>query len=702
MLSNYFKAFYLSHCDVNMCNKSIRLFKSVPFKIGSSFHVRFLNNKKLKVISIWEGMSPKDISKNSNLTLNQIYETMDIYNLQYLNTLDDVKYLVQKLQLRFVVTSNPKIVPTKPKFSFDSLFQAKAVPEGKDFRPRPPVVTIMGHVDHGKTTLLDSLRKSEIVKSEFGGITQHIGAFSVSLSNEVSKQSTKRIGNVVTFLDTPGHAAFSAMRQRGANVTDLVILVIAADDGVMDQTIESIKFAKEAQVPVIIAINKIDRVDNLDESIKRVISQLHVHGIICESQGGDTQVISISALKNQGLDDLKEAILALAETLELKAPYDGGVKGSVIESTVDSHRGKLTTILIEKGTLKKGQIILSGETSLAKVRAMFDEWGNVLDNVTPGFFAQVIGWKEMSIPEAGSSITQFDTESSAKEIIHKFRELQKVAQSEKDSAVIAKILEEQRQAHRKKLESFREGKVPFWKRKCNIERKKERPDNPEDKFKLRLIIKADVHGSLEAILNVVENYPSENSQVKLDLLHYGIGSVTESDIDLATCFSNSIIYAFNVKTLSQSVEVANKKQARIKNFNVIYHLVDDLKSQINTLMPEVEEEEVVGEATVVQEFLINEKRKKVPIAGSKCNKGSLLKTNCFYKLIRGDKVLFNKMEIASMRHFKEEVDSISKGLECGLGFKTKSDYLHFKPGDKIICFRYKKVKLQTKWRPTGF
>lgn len=584
--------------------------------------------------------------------------------------------------------------------------------QGKDFRIRPPIVTIMGHVDHGKTTLLDSIRKSELVKQEHGGITQHIGAFVVSLQDDKNIRES-RIEDLVVFLDTPGHKAFSSMRERGALVTDIVVLVVAADDGVMEQTIESISFAQKSQVPIIVAINKIDKIKNDPDLIQNVKFGLKSHGIVLEEDGGDIQSIKISALQGDGIHELKEAIIALAETLELRAPIDGNVEGSIIESSIHPHRGRLTTILVQQGTLKRSDILIStnsrhSNVSWAKVRAMFDEYGQVINEVPPGFPAQVIGWRDDTLPEAGDHIWQLNSEKQVRDILGMGKELERQIRQTIDAKAIEQKRDEHDTVYKAELAARREAGIRYKRKRSSIPRTK-LIQTEGDELKTSIVLKADVNGSLEVLLDLFDSFPNETSPAKLDLIHYGLGNVTENDIELASCFPNGMIYTFNVGVFTPALlKKAKELNISIKRFNVIYHLVDHLKETLQERMPFIDREEILGEAIIIQEFVVNEKKKKIPVAGSRCSKG-ILKKNGLYKLIRNGKIIAKDLKLSSMRHHKDEVDSIKKDFECGLMIanniisnKTNEQVIRFQPQDLLVCYQLVNVRLPLQWKPKGF
>lgn len=569
-------------------------------------------------------------------------------------------------------------------------------------------MTIMGHVDHGKTTLLDHMRKSQITLQEFGGITQHIGAFVVPFeSHEKEKE-------LVTFLDTPGHAAFASMRKRGANVTDLVVLVIACEDGVLDQTKESIKYAKNADVPMIVAVNKIDKFTDdrdLEDAVNRIRVQLKIEDVITEKDGGDVQLVKISALKGLGVDELKECVLALAETLELKADLEGPVKGRVIESSIDKYRGKICTILVQDGTLKKGSVLMAEQKNWARVRALFDEFDQLKQSCGPGLPIQITGWREDSLPAAGDFIEQASSEAEAKKIIRNYyMELNK-EKTLRDQEQASLKADEHKKFYKEKLrEKQASGYVyrPIYRLDRGV-RPKETGDEHSlgENRKLNVILKCDVDGSMDALLDLLDTYDPHNNQlVKLDIMHFGVGNINESDITLASSFDNSLIYGFNVKADNQQIFLRAKQESvNIKLFNVIYHLIDDLKKQLEDSMPEKERQVVIGQATVVEQFLINEKgKKKLRVAGCRCNKG-IMNKDLHYKLMRREQEIACDLQINTLKHVKDDVKEISKGLEFGISFKDQDgDKVEFEflPSDLIIGYEKQKYKPKLKWDLRGF
>ncbi|KAJ8945217.1 hypothetical protein NQ314_009286, partial [Rhamnusium bicolor] len=589
--------------------------------------IEYSPKAKTPIVDVWRNITIAEIGEVLKQDVEYVY---DLFLNQFTNPnmpITDIKVLQQAIRrsgCRMRLIGNPKDNRIEEDVKKDVF--PRAPPKREDLKPRPPVVTVMGHVDHGKTTLLDALRHSNVVDQEFGGITQHIGAFSVVLDS----------GARITFLDTPGHAAFSSMRARGANLTDIVILVVAADDGVMEQTVESIKMARHAKVPILVAINKIDAPK---ADIERTEKMLVEVGIQVEKLGGDVQAIPISALKKKNLDQLTEALILQAELLEIGADPTGPVEATVVESRVDPHRGKLCTVVVQRGTLKKGDILVAG-TAMAKVRGLRDAEGKLLQKVSPGYPTEIEGWKD--VPPAGEQVLQVESERKAREVL-KIREGKKEKEKlEEDSKVIAQKIEQHEREYKEKLELKRKlGRYKV---------RREGPRLPEisrddGEISLNLIIKADVDGTLEAILDTLDTY--ESTECKMDLVHYG--------------------------------------------------LIDDVIEEINARLPTKEVEEILGEATVLQQFEITQGRKKIPVAGCRCVKGNLRRT-AMYKVIRNGEVIYAG-PVLSMRHLKNEVDVVKTDTECSLQLSDKS--INFEQGDTIICFENKTVPQKTDWNP-GF
>ncbi|XP_069386533.1 translation initiation factor IF-2, mitochondrial [Paralichthys olivaceus] len=548
---------------------------------------------------------------------------------------------------------------------------------------RPPVVTIMGHVDHGKTTLLDSLRKSQIVSMEAGGITQHIGAFLVQLPT----------GEKITFLDTPGHAAFSSMRARGASATDIIILVVAADDGVMNQTVESIQHARRAKVPIIVAVNKCDKPQSDPDRVKR---ELLAHDVVCEEFGGDIQTIHISALKGDNLLALTEATVALAEVLELKAETSGLVEGFVIESRTDKGKGPVTTTIVQRGTLKRGCVLVAGK-SWAKVRLLFDENGRALMEAGPSCAVEVVGWKEL--PSAGDVILEVESEQRAREVVEwRSSEAEQLKLQEEQSAIEFKQEVHLQEYRRERAElshlSWRKRKAALY--RANKTKFSVRPSerSQDEQLRLPLIIKGDVDGSVEAILNILDSYDAQQ-QCELEVVHFGIGDVSENDINMAETFAGSI-YGFNVGASRSVQQVALKRGVPLNLHTVIYKLVDQLKEELSNKLPPLVSENVIGEASVLAMFEVSVGKKKVPVAGCRVQKGQLERRHTF-RLIRGRDTVWEGSLLA-LRHHKDDVQTVKTGMECGL---SADETVEFKPGDVIVCFENVDCPQVTSWNP-GF
>uniref|UniRef100_A0A8C3U9P1 Translation initiation factor IF-2, mitochondrial n=1 Tax=Catharus ustulatus TaxID=91951 RepID=A0A8C3U9P1_CATUS len=591
---------------------------------------------------------------------------------------DHIKMIVQKSGMKY---KSAKLKEEKERKNTDAVKRPPADPAV--LTPRPPVVTILGHVDHGKTTLLDSLRKTQVASMEAGGITQHIGAFIVHMPS----------GEKITFLDTPGHAAFSAMRARGTNVTDIVILVVAAEDGVMQQTIESIQHAKNAGVPLILAINKCDKPEADPERVKK---ELLAHDVVCEEFGGDVQAVNISALKGENLMVLAEATVALAEMLELKADATGLVEGTIIESRKDRGKGPLTTAIIQRGTLRKGCVLVAGKT-WAKVRFLFDENGKAVDAASPGIPVEIMGWKES--PSAGDEILEVESEQRAQEVVAWRTYVEQQERMKKDLEVIEAKQKEHRLEYEKQQQklahlTWRQRKAALYRTNKHLmfSRPKERTEMDENT--LSVIVKGDVDGSVEAILNILDSYDCED-ECKLEIVYFGMGDITENDISLAEAF-NGVIFGFSVKANESIKKLADKKGIKIKLHNVIYKLIEDLKDELNSRMPPTVVETTVGEASVLDIFSVTVGKNRIPVAGCRVHKG-LLDRKMKFKLIRNRDVIW-KGSLSSLKHHKDDVQVIKTGMDCGLSLDKN---LEFSIGDEIICYEEKEVQQTTSWDP-GF
>lgn len=503
----------------------------------------------------------------------------------------------------------------------------------EDLKSRPPVVTVMGHVDHGKTSLLDAIRKTHVTKQEAGGITQHIGA-SIVRAN----------GEKIVFLDTPGHEAFTSMRVRGAQVTDLAILVVAADDGVMPQTIEAINHAKAANVPIIVAVNKMDKPEaNLD----RVLQELTEHGLLPEDWGGDTVIVPVSALTGDGIDELLEMILLLAAIQELKANPDRKAVGTVIEAQLDRGRGPVATILIQKGTLNVGDMVVGGSAS-GRVRAMFDDKGKNIKKAGPSIPIAILGLSE--VPNSGDILYSVKDEKTARYYADK----QKASDRE----------EQLKSTHRISLDDLfdqiQTGEVK----------------------ELNIIIKTDVRGTIDAIAQSLQKL--EHEEVKVNIIHGGVGGITESDIMLASA-SNAIIIGFNVRPTLNALDIAEEEKVDVRTYRVIYDAIEDIKSAITGMLDPEFKEEVIGRAVVRATF-------KVPggtVAGIYVQNGKITR-NSSVRLLRNDVVIFEG-DISSLKRFKDDVREVVSGYEGGLGLENYNDV---KDGDTIEAYVLKEVRRQ--------
>jgi len=501
-----------------------------------------------------------------------------------------------------------------------------------DLEPRAPIVTIMGHVDHGKTSLLDYIRKTKVVNSEAGGITQHIGAYRVATDK----------GNI-TFLDTPGHAAFSAMRARGAQVTDIVILVVSADDGVMPQTEEAIEHAQAAGVPIIVAVNKIDK-ENADP--EKVQTELGQKNVIPEEWGGDTIFIKISALTGEGIDQLLEAISLQSEILELKASSKGSAIGSVVESSLDKGRGPMATVLIQSGTLNKKDYVLVGK-EFGRVRAMYDEFNKEIIKAGPGCPVVITGLS--GTPNVADQLLATTDEKKVKDIASLRESKQKEIEMQAKQKTFS-------------LDSF------------NLN------DTPKKKI-INLLIKSDVQGSVEAINSTLRNIT--NDDVGLEIVYSGVGGITESDVNLAAS-SNSKIIGFNVRADSKAKKLIETNQQDLYYFSIIYELIDHVKQQLSGLLDPDIKEEIIGIAEVKDVYRSS---KIGAIAGSIVSEGIIQKDQPI-RVLRDNVVIFEG-ELESLRRFKDDVKEVQSGTECGIGVK---DYNDVKPGDQIEVFKRTEIK----------
>ena len=509
---------------------------------------------------------------------------------------------------------------------------AGAPDDEADLKPRPPVVTVMGHVDHGKTSLLDAIRATDVAAGESGGITQHIGAYQIETGS----------GNLFTFIDTPGHEAFTEMRSRGATTTDIVVLVVAADDSVKAQTIEAINHAKAAGCPIVVAVNKCDKPE---ADSRQVRSDLLQHEIITEDFGGDILCVDVSAHTGLGLDKLEEAILLQAELLELTANPDRDAEGTVIEAKVERGRGSVATVLVQRGTLRVGDVFVSGAES-GRVRALLNDKGNQLKAALPGQPVEVLGLN--GTPMAGDQFSVVETEARAREIAeYRSRRIK-----DKQAAVSARGSVEQM------LTAIASGEAE----------------------ELPIIIKTDVHGSLEAIRNALDKLGTE--QVKARILIGGVGALSESDISLAAA-SNAMAIGFNVRAIPQARDLAKRDNVNIRYHSIIYELIDEVKVAMGGLLSPDSQENFIGYAEIRQVFSVSKSGK---VAGCMVTEG-IIKRGCKVRLLR-DNVVIHEGSLKTLRRFKDEVKEVRESMECGMAFENYSD---IQEGDMIECFEVTEV-----------
>ncbi len=505
--------------------------------------------------------------------------------------------------------------------------------DGGEQLPRAPVVTVMGHVDHGKTSLLDALRESDVADHEAGGITQHIGAYQIKTAD----------GQQITFIDTPGHAAFTEMRARGAKVTDIVILCVAADDGIMPQTIEAIHHAKAAEVPIIVAVNKIDKQGATPDRIK---TDLLSHDIQVEDMGGDVLCIEVSALKKTNLDKLLEAILLQSELLDLKANADRAAEGVVVESKMEQGRGSVATVLVQRGTLKVGDILVAG-AEWGRVRALTDANGAKLNDAGPSVPAEVLGLN--GTPMAGDEVIAVESENKAREV----SEFRQRREREARTASSARGTLEQM------FEKIKEGVAET----------------------LPVIIKADVHGSVEAIVGALQKMGTD--EVEVQVLHSGVGGINESDVTLARA-SNALVVGFNVRANPQAREAAKRDGVDIRYYSIIYDLTDDVKKMLSGMLSPDVSEELLGYAEIREVFSITKVGK---VAGCMVTEGQV-KRGAKVRLLRDD-VVIHEGDLSQLKRFKDDAREVKEGYECGMAFANYNDIA---VGDKIECFEIKETE----------
>ena len=502
----------------------------------------------------------------------------------------------------------------------------------ENLKPRPPVITIMGHVDHGKTSLLDAIRNSAVTAGEAGGITQHIGAYTVTCN-----------GRQITFIDTPGHEAFTSMRARGAQVTDIVILVVAADDGIMPQTVEAINHAKAAGVPIIVAINKMDRAEANPE---RVMQQLTEHELVPEEWGGETICVPVSAKTQMGLENLLEMVLLQADVLELKANPDRMAKGTIIEARLDKGRGPIATVLVQNGTLKKGDTIVAG-TTYGRVRAMLDDRGRAVNAAGPSIPVEVLGFNE--VPDAGDTLIVAEADKLTKQVAEERREKIKAAQLKNLSKVSLDDL----------FNQMEEGELKT----------------------LNIIVKADVQGSVEAVKQALEKL--SNEEVRVKCIHGAVGAITGSDIMFAST-SNAIVIGFNVRPDSTARVEAEREKVDVRTYRVIYNAIEDVENAMKGLFKPVFKENDLGQAEVRETFRVSGVG---TIAGSYVKEGKIVR-NAQIRVVR-DGIVLHEGKISSLKRFKDDAKEVQEGYECGIGIENYND---LQVGDIIEAFVMEEVK----------
>ena len=580
------------------------------------------DTKDINIVEVTEGSTPEDLSiiieKDSTEIVSDLMSLGIMQSITSSLSNEEIEKLLETYNI--IPEFTEKIEIKRSELVEEIQFEDK----NEQLKTRSPIITVMGHVDHGKTTLLDFIRKEKVADNEAGGITQHVGAYKVDFGE-----------TGITFIDTPGHEAFTQMRARGANVTDIVVLVVAADDGIMPQTIEAINHAKSANVPIIVAINKCDLPEANPSLIK---AELTKYEIISEDLGGDIPVVEISALKGDGIDDLLETLSLVAEIEELKANFDTFASGYIIESRMEVGKGNVSTVIVTRGILKQGDFIYSG-SSFCRVKSIFDHANNNQKEIIPGTPADIIGWDNS--PTAGDQFISVKTQKEAKSMAEKNKEILKNFDDNSYSA-------ESRVNEMMKL--LQEGELTS----------------------VNIILKADTNGSVEAIKDGILKLSTE--EINIQVVHSAVGGIVLSDIDLASA-TNSIIVGFNVRPDSQARNMGQSKGIDIRTYSIIYELLDDIKEAILGQMTIKTEEAVIGMVDVKTTF----RAPKVGVvAGSVVSEGKVL-INSKARLLR-DGVVIYEGSIASLRRFKDNVETVNEGLECGIGLV---DYKDIKEGDVI-------------------
>ena len=577
--------------------------------------------KVIREVKIPEQITIQELSNRMAEKSSEIIKFL--FNMKVVATInhnidkDTAEYIVKEFGHKPIIEEKPQIEKNKIKEQFRG-----------DVKIRPPVVTIMGHVDHGKTSLLDSLRDSDVVSGEFGGITQHIGAYQVKTSDN----------KLITFIDTPGHAAFTEMRARGSKITDIVVLVVAADDGIKPQTVEAIKHAKAAKVPIIVAINKCDLPD---KNVSKIKNEMMQYELIAEDLSGDTLFVEVSALKKINLEKLKENILLQSEILDLKASFSDKAKGVVIESKIDKGKGPVSTILISNGKLNKGDYFICGDT-WGKIRAMINHEGKTVDYALPSTPVEVLGMNGTAYSGAEFVVTENEDEAK------------KMVEFKKDNLI---------------------------KNKAVVQDKTTLFDKTKDKDELNIIIKSDVQGSSEALKMAIDKI--KHNEVEAKIILSDIGMINETDVSLAKA-SNAILIGFNVKPNREAKKLAEKQKIDIKYFNIIYEALDYVEKSLSGLLEPDIKEKILGSAEIQKVFKVSNVGK---IAGSKVISGEI-KSKSKARIIRDGIVVYNG-EISSIFREKNQVKEVGTGLECGIGIK---DFIDFKEKDVIESYLAEEVR----------
>ena len=583
------------------------------------FEERLLNQKKKQKEKIHN--IPKQIEIMESISVSELAKKMNLKASELIGKLMGMGMMVTMNQSIDADTATILASEYDCDVKIVSLYDETVIESKEDdlsdLNPRPPVVTIMGHVDHGKTKTLDAIRSSNVIAGEFGGITQHIGAYMVNTH-----------GGKITFLDTPGHEAFTMMRARGAEITDIVVLVVAADDGVMPQTIEAINHARDAKVPIIVAVNKVDKPEANIDKVKTRLSEL---GLMPEEWGGDTMFVEISALKKLGLDNLLDTILLQAEVLELKANYTCNAEGKVIESRIDHGRGVVATIIVQRGTLRTGDPYVAGIYS-GRVRAIFNDRGEKIDEATPSMPVEILGLEGM--PNAGDPFQVTDSERIARQISDKRQELKRFEDSRNVKKVTLDNL----------YETIHDGEI----------------------LELKVIIKGDVQGSVEALKQSLEKLSTP--EIRLNVIHASAGAINDSDVMLAAADSNALIIGFNVRPTPQAKLLADQEKVDIRKYTVIYKAVEEIQLAMEGMLSPDIKEQVIGMVEVRNTFKVPKIGK---IAGCYVLEG-VVKRNCAVHVIR-DGIVVHSGKLSSLKRFKDDAKEVAAGFECGIGIEDFND-----------------------------